>query len=139
MQFKEIHLKLPINACKMFQLFFFLSFFFLLIITDKVVNRCLCRQYLQICVLKITQNNTSYPKSRIINYIIIEILVLIQCSWSVVMIQACFYSKIARNWVYKQSLQICVLQIMQNNTSHPKSLIMNHVIIWIIFERILTD
>ena len=55
------------------------------------------------------------------------------------MIQACFYSKIARNWVYKQSLQICVLQIMQNNASHPKSLIINHVIIGIIFEGFLAD
>ena len=126
------------NVSNIFLSFFF-SFFFLLIITDKVVNRCLCRQYLQICVLKITQNNTSFPKSHMINYIIIWILVLIQCSWSAVMIQACFYSKIARNWVYKQSLKICVLQIIQNITSHPKSLIICHVIIWIIFKGFLAD
>ena len=42
--------------------------------------------------------------------------------------------EIAENWVFKWSLQIYVLQIMQNNTSHPKSLIINYIIIWIPFE-----
>ena len=43
--------------------------------------------------------------------------------------------KIVEKWLFKRSLQIFVLQIMQNNTSHPKSLIINYVIIWITFEQ----
>ena len=41
--------------------------------------------------------------------------------------------KVARRCLSKQSLQICVLQIMQNNLSNPKPLMINHIIIWIIF------
>ena len=33
-------------------------------------------------------------------------------------VEALFYLKIAESWVFKQSLQIYVLQIMQNDTSH---------------------
>ena len=36
------------------------------------------------------------------------------------LIQACFYFKIAENWVFKQSLQICTVEIMQNNTSRTR-------------------
>ena len=49
------------------------------------------------------------------------------------LIEACFYLKIAENWVFKQSLQICVLQIMQNNTSHLKYLTVAKEIFWVIF------
>ena len=73
MQFKKIHLKFLVNACKnVSNLFLFLpSFFFLLIINDRVGRKCLCRQNLENRVLQITQNNISHTKSLMINYIII--------------------------------------------------------------------
>ena len=49
------------------------------------------------------------------------------------LIERCFYLKIAENWVFKQSLQIFVLQIMQNNTSHLKYLAVAKEICWVIF------
>ena len=39
-------------------------------------------------------------------------------------------------WVFQKRLQICVLQIMQNSTTHPKSQIINYIIIWIFSEGI---
>ena len=47
------------------------------------------------------------------------------------LIQTYFYLEIAENWVFKQNLQICVLQIMQNNIIYPKSQIINYIIIQI--------
>ena len=40
----------------------------------------------------------------------------------------------AEHWVFRQSLRICVLKISQNSKSHPKSLIINYIIIWINFK-----
>ena len=45
------------------------------------------------------------------------------------LIQACYYLKIAENRLFKQILQICVLQITHNNASDPKSLIIIYIII----------
>ena len=114
---------------KLFPEYFFFFLYFMLIISDRVARRYLCKQYLKIRVLKIKQNNISHPKS-------LKILHnnLNQFSWFVVLIEACFYLKIAENWVFEQSLQICVLQIMQNNTSHPISQIINYITIWIFFK-----
>ena len=47
------------------------SCFLLLIISETVDTKYLCRQDLQIRVLENTQNNISHPKSLVINYIII--------------------------------------------------------------------
>ena len=46
----------------------------------------------------------------------------------------------AENWVFKQSLQIPVLQIVQNITSHPKSHVVNYIIIFESFVKgVLAD
>ena len=66
---------------KCFESFFLCFFLFLLMISDKVARRCLCRQDLRTCVLQITQNNISHPKSLMVNYIIIQINFLSFLCW----------------------------------------------------------
>ena len=59
---------------KCFKSLFFPSFFFfLLIISDRIGRKCVCRQ--------ITQNNINHPKSLMINYIIIYINFLDLLCW----------------------------------------------------------
>ena len=129
MHLKEIHLKFPVNACKKNFFSFALSVFFLVIISDKVAKWCLRRQDLRICVMEITQNSISHPTSLLINYVIKSVFLVCCADSSMLLFENC------RERVFQQRLWICVLQIIPNNTSHPKSLmVINYVIIWIIFE-----
>ena len=45
-----------------------------------------------------------------------------------------FFKLITNDNVFKQILQICVLQITQNNPSHSKLLNIKNIVIWIISE-----
>ena len=56
-----------------------------------------------------------------------------QISWFAILIEAWFYLKTADTWFFKQSLQICVQQIMQNNASHLKYLAVAKEMFWITF------
>ena len=54
----------------------------------------------------------------------------------VCILQAYFYLETAENWLFKRRLQICVPVITQNNTSYPKSLIINYYNHFNQFQRV---
>ena len=127
MQFKEIYLKFLVNASKSIWNLFF-AFFFINYqqLRDKFTRTCFSRQSPRHCLLKTTPKHISHPKSLIINYVVIWISFFL----FVVPIQKCFYFKIEDYWIFRKSLQIYILKI---NISHPKSLMINYLKIWINF------
>ena len=126
MQFKEIYLKFLQNYLELFLSFFFFFFINNQQFCDKFTKMCFSRQSPKLCLLKAAQKHISHPKSLIINYVVIWISFF----WLVVPMEKCFYFKIEDYWIFRESLQICILKI---NISPPKSLMINYLIIWINF------
>ena len=68
------------------------------------------------------------------NYIIIKWIFLICCvDSSMLLFENC------RELSFRVKAAICALQIMENSTSHPKSQIINYIIIWTFFEGLFAD
>ena len=134
MQLEGIQLKFLVNASKNVLSFFSSLFFsFLLIISDRVGRKYLCKQDTQIRVLQIMQNNISNLKSLIINYITILINFLDLLCW----FKHAFIWKLQRN---EFSSKICkfvfcnlcsIVQFTQNHRLY------NHLnLFWRVFLMI---